>query len=173
MLPHLLSTFSHGNSTSAGLANAYTDSQKLDAILREPCSYIASIPKIAIPTLWTSYQTANTFHPPNVWLMQKWLKSLIINNSRLDQLKWGHIAAAQENKFSPLYLRVIYGLCSSEQPPYMGAAQSSLHTWVQLRAAPIHHVWNMVIYGLCSSELHNPFPQHSSRKNQYWLLIYK
>ena len=38
-----LSTFSRGNLKSAGLANAYMDSQKLDAILREPCSYYGSV----------------------------------------------------------------------------------------------------------------------------------
>ena len=43
-----LSTFSYGNSKSAGLANAYMDSQKLDAILREPYSYwFCSCPKMA------------------------------------------------------------------------------------------------------------------------------
>ena len=33
------STFSRENLKSAGLVSAYMDSQKLDAILREPCSY--------------------------------------------------------------------------------------------------------------------------------------
>ena len=37
-----LSTFSLGKSKSAGLANAYVDSQKLDVILCEPCSYYRS-----------------------------------------------------------------------------------------------------------------------------------
>ena len=37
-----LSTFSLGNSKSSGLANAYVDSEKLDTILREPCSYYGS-----------------------------------------------------------------------------------------------------------------------------------
>ena len=37
-----LITFSLGNSKSAGLVNAYLDSQKLDTILREPCSYYSS-----------------------------------------------------------------------------------------------------------------------------------
>ena len=41
------STFSHGNLKSAGLANADKDSHKVDAILREPCSYYGSpsVPK--------------------------------------------------------------------------------------------------------------------------------
>ena len=48
-LPAVLPTLvhSHRNSKSAGLANAHMDSQKLDAILRKPCSYYgsASVPK--------------------------------------------------------------------------------------------------------------------------------
>ena len=42
-----VSTFSLGNSMSAGSANVYMDSQKLDAIRSEPCSYygFASVPK--------------------------------------------------------------------------------------------------------------------------------
>ena len=42
-----LSTFSRGNSKSAGIANACVDSQKSDAILRKPCSYYGSgsVPK--------------------------------------------------------------------------------------------------------------------------------
>ena len=45
--PSNLSTFSRKNSKSAGLVNAYMDSQKFNAILREPCSYYgsASVPK--------------------------------------------------------------------------------------------------------------------------------
>ena len=42
------STFSRGNSRSAGLANAYMNSQKFDALLRKPCSYgSTSVPKMA------------------------------------------------------------------------------------------------------------------------------
>ena len=58
------------------------------------------------------------------------------------------------------------GLCSSEQPPYMSAAQSSLHTWCMEAALSctthklpysIHDVWELLwaalMYGGCS-ELH-------------------
>ena len=40
--PANLSTFSRKNLKSAGLVNAYMVGQKLDAILREPCSYYGS-----------------------------------------------------------------------------------------------------------------------------------
>ena len=37
VLPNLVASVHGGNLKSAGLANAYMDSQKLDAILRELC----------------------------------------------------------------------------------------------------------------------------------------
>ena len=49
VLPTLVLIFARGNSKSAGLANAYMNSQKLDAVLREPCGYYrsAAVYKIA------------------------------------------------------------------------------------------------------------------------------